>query len=110
MRGGCAAFGFASFACVIIPAGKRGHPVKEKITDGIADDVLRGATAFQQLCWLAAGRIDSAALTASYRAAIDRDNPRLNAYADLDAGANAAAAASAARRREGRVIGRLDGL
>jgi amidase len=84
--------------------------MKENITDALADDVLRGATAFQQLCWLAAGRIDSAALTASYRAAIDRDNPRLNAFLDLDAGMFAAAAASAARRREGRVIGRLDGL
>ena len=31
----------------------------EKISDPIADDVLLGATAFQQLCWLAAGRIDS---------------------------------------------------
>src|SRR3954462_8090321 len=106
MRGGCAAFGFASFACVIIPAGKRGHPVKEKITDGIADDVLRGATGFQQLCWLASGRIDSVGLLDSHRAAIERENPRLNAFVDLDDGAFAAAAASAERRREGRVIGR----
>ena len=37
--------------------------MKENITDALADDVLRGATAFQQLCWLAAGRIDSAALS-----------------------------------------------
>jgi len=84
--------------------------MKENITDAIADDVLRGATAFQQLCWLASGRLDSTALTASYRAAIDRDNPRLNAYVDLDAGMFAAASASAARRREGNVTGRLDGL
>ncbi|HKE48106.1 MAG TPA: amidase, partial [Rhodanobacteraceae bacterium] len=84
--------------------------MKEKITDGIADDALRGATAFQQLCWLAAGRIDSAGLAAAYRAAIDRDNPRLNAYVEVDAGASAAAAASAERRRKGQVIGRLDGL
>ena len=69
--------------------------MKENITDAIADEVLRGATAFQQLCWLASGRLDSAALTASYRAAIDRDNPRLNAYLDLDSSMFAAAAASA---------------
>ncbi|HEY6984477.1 MAG TPA: amidase [Rhodanobacteraceae bacterium] len=84
--------------------------MKEKITDGVADATLRGATAFQQLCWLASGRVDSAALTAAYRAAIRRENPRLNAYVALDDGASAAAAASGERRREGRVIGRLDGL
>jgi aspartyl-tRNA(Asn)/glutamyl-tRNA(Gln) amidotransferase subunit A len=84
--------------------------VKEKITDGIADETLRGATAFQQLCWLASGRIDSVGLTASHRAAIERENPRLNAFAGLDDSAFAAAADSAARRREGTVIGRLDGL
>jgi Asp-tRNA(Asn)/Glu-tRNA(Gln) amidotransferase A subunit family amidase len=84
--------------------------MKEKIADGIADETLRGATAFQQLCWLASGRIDSVGLTATHRAAIERENPRLNAYIELDDGVFAAAAASAARRREGNVIGRLDGL
>jgi len=82
----------------------------EKITDEIADEVLRGATAFQQLHWLASGRIDSIGLTASHRAAIERENPRLNAYVALDEGAFKAAVESAARRKEGRGIGRLDGL
>jgi len=82
----------------------------DNITDEIADDALRGATAFQLLHWLATGRLDSARLTAVHRAAIERENPRLNAYVALDDGAFAAAAASAARRKEGRVIGRLDGL
>ena len=82
----------------------------EKITDEIADEVLRGATAYQQLHWLASGRIDSIGLTASHRAAIERENPRLNAYVAFDEGAAKAAAASAARRKEGRGIGRLDGL
>ena len=82
----------------------------EKITEDIADEVLRGATAYQQLHWLAAGRVDSVGLVASHRAAIDRENPRLNAYVALNEGAAAAAAESAARRAEGRGIGRLDGL
>lgn len=75
-----------------------------------SDQDLRGATAFQLLHWLAAGRIDSAGLTATYRAAIERDNPRLNAYLALAETAPAEAVASDARRREGRTIGRLDGL
>jgi aspartyl-tRNA(Asn)/glutamyl-tRNA(Gln) amidotransferase subunit A len=76
----------------------------------LSDQDLRGATAFQLLHWLAAGRIDSAGLTATYRAAIERENPRLNAYLALAGTAPAEAAASDARRREGRTIGRLDGL
>ncbi|GAA0718171.1 amidase [Dokdonella soli] len=71
---------------------------------------LRGAAAFQQLHWLASGRIDSVRLTTAYLAAIARQNPRLNAYLALDDSAAAQAAASDARRREGRTIGRLDGL
>lgn len=76
----------------------------------LSDHDLRGATAFQLLHWLASGRIDSAGLTATYRAAIERENPRLNAYLALADSASAEAAASDARRREGRTIGRLDGL
>ena len=66
----------------------------EKITDDAADATLRGATAFQQLCWLASGRIDSEALTASYRAAIARDDGALGAYVSLDENAGEAAAAT----------------
>ena len=80
------------------------------MTDPANDKDLRGATAFQQLHWLASGRIDSASLTAACRAAIERDNPRLNAFLALDDSAMEQAAASDARRREGRTIGRLDGL
>lgn len=76
----------------------------------LSDHDLRGASAFQLLHWLAAGRIDSTGLTAAYRAAIERENPRLNAYVALAGDASDAAAASDARRREGRTIGRLDGL
>ncbi|MEO5621934.1 MAG: amidase [Dokdonella sp.] len=80
------------------------------MTATIRDDVLRGAAAFQQLHWLASGDINSAQLTASYRAAIARDNPQLHAYLALDESADAQAATSDARRRDGRAIGRLDGL
>ncbi len=80
------------------------------MTDPARDNDLRGATAFQQLHWLASGRTDSVRLTATYRAAIARENPRLNAFLALDDSADLQAAASDARRREGRMIGRLDGL
>jgi Asp-tRNA(Asn)/Glu-tRNA(Gln) amidotransferase A subunit family amidase len=80
------------------------------MTDPANDNDLRGATAFQQLHWLASGRIDSARLTAACRAAIERVNQRLNAFLALDDSAPAQAAASDVRRREGRNIGRLDGL
>lgn len=80
------------------------------MTDPANDSELRGATAFQQLHWLAGGRIDSAGLTAAYIAAIARENAQLNAFLALDGSAPLQAAASDARRREGRTIGRLDGL
>ncbi|MET0226575.1 MAG: amidase [Dokdonella sp.] len=76
----------------------------------LPEHVMRGATAFQLLHWLASGRIDSVELIASYCAAIERENPALNAYLAVAETAPAEAAASDARRREGRVIGRLDGL
>jgi aspartyl-tRNA(Asn)/glutamyl-tRNA(Gln) amidotransferase subunit A len=80
------------------------------MTDPANETEMRGATAFQQLHWLAGGRIDSVGLTAACRAAIGRDNPRLNAFLALDDSASAQAAASDARRSAGRAIGRLDGL
>ncbi len=80
------------------------------MTDLANDSELRGAAAFQQLHWLANGRIDSVRLTAACRAAIERDNARLNAFVSLDDNASTQAAASDERRRGGRTIGRLDGL
>ena len=74
------------------------------------DRTLRGAAAFQQLHWLASGRIDSATLTAACTQAIDADNPRLNAFLARASDVAAQAADSDARRREGKAIGRLDGL
>ena len=76
----------------------------------LSDDELRGASAFQHLHWLAAGRIDSARLTTCHLAAIAADDSRLNAFITLDPGAMQQAAATDARRRESRAIGRLDGL
>lgn len=80
------------------------------MADLTCDNALRGATAFQHLHWLASEQIDSARLTAACLAAIERENPHLNAFLALDPGALEQAAASDARRREGRTIGRLDGL
>jgi Asp-tRNA(Asn)/Glu-tRNA(Gln) amidotransferase A subunit family amidase len=80
------------------------------MTDPSNDSELRGATAFQQLHWLASGRVDSVRLTAACAAAVARENGTLNAFLALDVTAEAQAQASDARRREGRTIGRLDGL
>jgi aspartyl-tRNA(Asn)/glutamyl-tRNA(Gln) amidotransferase subunit A len=80
------------------------------MTDQRNDNELRGAAAFQQLHWLASGRIDSTQLTAAYAAAIERENPRLNAFLARDPSAAEQASASDARRRQGSTIGRLDGL
>lgn len=80
------------------------------MTDPISDSEITAAAAFQQLHWLAGGRLDSRRLVAAYREAIARRNPQLNAYLALDEHAPEQAVASDARRREGRTIGRLDGL
>jgi aspartyl-tRNA(Asn)/glutamyl-tRNA(Gln) amidotransferase subunit A len=81
------------------------------MTASIGDDELRGAAAFQQLHWLASGRIDAARLAVAYRAAIARGPVRGGAFVTLDESAPQRAAASDARRRDGSgAIGRLDGL
>jgi aspartyl-tRNA(Asn)/glutamyl-tRNA(Gln) amidotransferase subunit A len=81
------------------------------VTDELAGHELRGAALCHQLHWLASGRVDAEWLTTLYLSAIERENPRLNAYIALDAaGARAAAAAASARRKSGGAIGRLDGV
>lgn len=72
---------------------------------------IRAASTCQTLHWLASGRIDAAALSEIYLAAIESGNAQLNAYIGLDAAATRAqAAASAQRRAHGSVLGRLDGI
>ena len=68
---------------------------------------LRGASAFQQLHWLASGRVSAAQLTETYLSAIDQHNPALNAYVCVDSGAALAASTSDQRRAARSVIGRL---
>ncbi|MEO8672648.1 MAG: amidase [Tahibacter sp.] len=78
---------------------------------GVSERALRSAGVCQQLHWLAAGRIDAARLSDCHLAAIERENPRLNAYVALDRERTAAQAAlAAARRADGASIGRLDGI
>lgn len=88
---------------------EEGSDMAQPASAAPGDRDLRGASAFQLLHWLAGGRVDSARLAGTYRDAIAR-HAALNAFTALDERAPAAAAASDARRRAGRVIGRLDGL
>jgi aspartyl-tRNA(Asn)/glutamyl-tRNA(Gln) amidotransferase subunit A len=76
----------------------------------LSSERLRGASAFQQLHWMAAGRIDARRLTSIYRDAIAAQNAQLNAFVAIDDGVTDLAAASDARRAAKSVIGRLDGL
>lgn len=72
---------------------------------------VRAASTCQTLHWLAAGRIDAAALAEHYLDAIAARNPSLNAYIGLNpAVTRAQAAASAQRRAAGGALGRLDGI
>ncbi len=74
------------------------------------DARLRGASAFQLLHWMAAGRLDACRLAALHAAAIGHENTRLRAFTALAPTAMAEAAASDARRAARGAIGRLDGL
>ncbi|HNR91640.1 MAG TPA: amidase [Dokdonella sp.] len=76
----------------------------------LADARLRGASAFQLLHWMAAGRLDARRLATLHAEAIARENPRLRAFTALAPDVMQDAAASDARRRAQGPIGRLDGL
>ena len=52
-------------------------------TSPISDLDLRRATLCQLLHWLASGRVQARALAEVYQEAIERINPRINAYTDL---------------------------
>ncbi|HET7358670.1 MAG TPA: amidase [Rhodanobacteraceae bacterium] len=71
---------------------------------------LRRASLCQTLHWLAVGRTQPQALADAYREAIERLNPRLNAYVDSRSGLLQDQVASAERRRRDGLIGRLDGV
>jgi len=83
--------------------------MSDTITQAPMPRELRGANLCQTLHWLASGRISAVDLCAAYLEAIERDNPRLNAYVRVDAAAREQARASDARRASGR-FGRLDGV
>jgi aspartyl-tRNA(Asn)/glutamyl-tRNA(Gln) amidotransferase subunit A len=77
----------------------------------VADTDMRRATLLQILHWLAIGRVQPQALSDVYQNAIERLNPRLNAFvADFSASLIQEQALAADRRRRDGVIGRLDGM
>jgi Asp-tRNA(Asn)/Glu-tRNA(Gln) amidotransferase A subunit family amidase len=76
----------------------------------LSSNRLRGASAFQLLHWMAAGRISSRQLQAVYAQAIAAENTVLQAFVAMDDGAAKAAADSDERRASSNPIGRLDGL
>ena len=78
--------------------------------DDLSDDRLRGASSFQLLHWLAAGRVSAARLHAVHAAAIARLDPELRAFVNLNPAAADEALASDTRRAAHGAIGRLDGL
>ena len=77
----------------------------------VADTDMRRATLLQILHWLAIGRVQPQALSDVYQNAIERLNPRLNAFvADFSASLIQEQSLAADRRRRDGVIGRLDGM
>lgn len=77
----------------------------------LEERAVRGASLCQTLHWLAQGRLEAKQLTALYLGAIERTNPRLNAYLSVQAeAARDAAAVAALRRGTSGAIGRLDGV
>ena len=76
----------------------------------IGDTDLRRATLCQTLHWLASGQVQPGRLAEVYLDAIERGNPRLNAYVGLSPGLTREQAQGAERRRRDGVIGRLDGV
>ncbi|MET4676119.1 amidase [Luteibacter sp. ME-Dv--P-043b] len=76
----------------------------------VADTDMRRATLLQILHWLAIGRVQPQALSDVYQNAIERLNPRLNAFVDYSVSLIQEQALAADRRRRDGVIGRLDGI
>jgi Asp-tRNA(Asn)/Glu-tRNA(Gln) amidotransferase A subunit family amidase len=92
-------------------AGLRHNQPIQRLPSPPMTDALRHSSTCRQLHLLACGEASAAELTDAYLAAIERDNPATRAYLHVDAeGARAAARASDSRRREGRPLGRLDGI
>ena len=76
----------------------------------VADTDMRRATLLQILHWLAIGRVQPQALSDVYQNAIERLNPRLNAFVDVSVSLIQEQSLAADRRRRDGVIGRLDGM
>ncbi|MBB3225845.1 aspartyl-tRNA(Asn)/glutamyl-tRNA(Gln) amidotransferase subunit A [Luteibacter sp. Sphag1AF] len=76
----------------------------------VADTEMRRATLLRMLHWLASGRVQPQALSDVYQNAIERLNPKINAYVDLRPSLTQEQALAADRRRRDGVIGRLDGI
>lgn len=83
--------------------------MSDHIPSELSDAQLRGASAFQLLHWLAAGRLSAVRLNALYRGAIAATDG-LHAFVTIAEDTAEAARASDERRAANGAIGRLDGL